>query len=234
MTRGSPAGGVILTALILVMSATMAAAIPPTLHTVSVEGRRPAATFSAPRSDFATVYFSSKPDRATNGRFLDENVKDVRSLTTSEIQTGFWMDASTIDPGAYWVMLLVSPDFGQCWIVDDAAYDPACADGFSNQVTMVVPKPRTKFTTSTTASAFLDHVDVKLTARPLGEKVRYRVCYRNTRRVRRCVNGVLAGHNWDADTSDTLSVRSRNLPRVTTFTWLVAGRQVASRRVRVR
>ncbi len=227
--------GVILAAIgVLLASSATAAAIPPTLSSVSVQGRRPAATFAAPRAGFVTVYVASKPDRATNGRFLDENVKDITSLTTSEIQSGFWESPSRLDPGGYWMMLDASADFASCYLVDLGGFDPGCADGFSQVLPLSVAKPVLQFTTGATVYQFLGEVDVRLTARRLGEGLRYRVCYRNARRVRRCLTGVLAGFSWDFPASDTLSVRTRNLPRVTTFTWSVRGRVVASRRVRVR
>lgn len=211
-----------------------ASAVAPALTSVSVEGRRPAATFSAPRAGFVTVYIASRPDRATNGRFLDENVKDVASLTSSEIQSGAWASPSRLDPGGYWVMLDASADFGSCYLIEIGALDPACAEGFSEVLPLSVPKPKVRFTTSATVYAFLDEVDVRLNAQPLGERAPYRVCYRNLTRQRRCLTGVLDGFSWDHPASDTLSVRRRNLPRVTTFTWHVRGTQVASRRVRVR
>lgn len=209
-------------------------AVAPTLTSVSVEGRRPAATFSAPRAGFVTVYVASGPDRATNGRFLDENVKDVASLTSSEIQSGAWASPSRLDPGGYSVMLDASADFGSCYLFDIGALDPACADGFSEVLSLSVPKPKVRFTTSATVYASLDEVDVRLHARPLGERTPYRVCYRNVSRERRCLNGVLEGFSWDYPANDTLSVRRSHLPRVTTFTWHVRSKQVASRRVRVR
>jgi hypothetical protein len=49
------------------------------------------ATFSAPRADFATIYIASRPDRATDGSFLTENIKELDILTDSEIQSGRWV-----------------------------------------------------------------------------------------------------------------------------------------------
>jgi hypothetical protein len=61
-----------------------ALAVPPTLSSVGQENRHPTASFSAPRADSATIYFATKPkpDRATDGRFLDENVKTLDILRT--------------------------------------------------------------------------------------------------------------------------------------------------------
>jgi hypothetical protein len=227
--------GVILAAIgVLLASSVTAAAIAPVLSTVSAQSRRPAASFSTPRAGSVTVYVASRPDRATNGRFLDENVKDIASLTTSEIQSGYWASPSRVDPGSYWLMLDASADFASCYIVDLGGFDPGCADGFSQVLPLSVPRPLLQVTTRATVYSGLGEVDVRITAHRLGENLRYRVCYRNARRVRRCLNGVLAGFSWDFPASDTLSVRTRTLPRVTTFTWYARGRVVASRRVRVR
>jgi hypothetical protein len=65
-----------------------ALAVPPTLRAVGQENRHPTASFSAPRADTGTIYIATKPDRATDGSFLDENVKTLDSLTDSELQGG--------------------------------------------------------------------------------------------------------------------------------------------------
>lgn len=44
--------------------------------------------FSAPGADSATIYLATEPDRATDGGFLQENIKDLDFLTTDEIQGG--------------------------------------------------------------------------------------------------------------------------------------------------
>ena len=65
-----------------------ALAMPPTLGAVTQQDRHPSASFSAPRADFATVYLATKPDRATDGSFLQENIKEADLLTDSELQSG--------------------------------------------------------------------------------------------------------------------------------------------------
>jgi hypothetical protein len=82
-------------------------AVAPFLGAVSHQDRHPSASFSAPRADFATIYLATKPDRATDGSFLQENIKELDLLTDSEIQSGRWSDENQIDPGTYWVMLPV-------------------------------------------------------------------------------------------------------------------------------
>src|SRR4051812_37544982 len=99
-----------------------AAAAPPTLSSVGSQDRHPTATFSAPRASDATIYFATKPDRATDGKFLQENIKDTDFFTDSEIQSGRWMSESQLDPGVYYVMLRVSPDFDSCYL-SDGNYD---------------------------------------------------------------------------------------------------------------
>ena len=44
----------------------------------------------------------------------------------------------------------------------------------------------------------------------------------------------LDGYSWDSSAKDTLSVSTRNLPNVATFTWFVGGTRVAAKRVRIR
>jgi hypothetical protein len=209
-------------------------AMPPSLISVSQQDRHPTATFSAPRADFATMYLATKPDRATDGSFLEENVKELDILTDSEIQSGRWLDENRVDPGVYWVMLRASPDFASCYIFDAGVFDPACADGFSNVATLRVPKPAIRYATRVIAYRYLQQASLELVATPLGERVAYRVCYRTKTGRSLCVRGILDGFSWDSSASDTLSVNTRRLPNITTFSWYVGATRVAGRRVRVR
>jgi hypothetical protein len=211
-----------------------ARAVPPLLNSVTTQDRHAIATFSAPRSDFATIYFASNPTLSTDGRFLDENIKHSDLLTDSEIQSGRWFDESQLDPGTYYVMLRASPDFGSCWIFDAAAYDPACANGPSNIVTLAVPRPAVRYSTQVTAFRFSRVLSFTLRANPMGANVPYRVCARISARRSRCVRGVVEGFSWSSSASDTVSMSSRGLPLVTTLTWTAEGRTVATRRVRTR
>jgi hypothetical protein len=219
----------LLTALAIAMLVVPAdaLAVPPTLSTVGQENRHPTATFSAPRADLATIYIATKPDRATDGRFLDENVAAVDLLTDSELQAGRWMSESQLDPGSYWVMLNASPDFDACYIGGPTTYDPACADGFSNVQMLVVPEPTIRYAGGVTVYRFLRQASLRLTARPLGENRLYRVCYRLKSGRTRCLVGTLRGFDWNSSANDTLTVTTRGLPLRTTFSWFVGGKRVA-------
>jgi hypothetical protein len=214
--------------------ATPALAVPPTLVKVSSHERHPAATIVAPKASSVTIYLASKPDRATDGSFLMENVKEVGILTDSEIQTGQWTDADQVDPGTYWVILRASADFGTCWIFDAGAYDPSCANGFSDVTQLVVPKPVSRYRIDVSTLRFLQQATLHLIATPLGESLSYRLCYQLKSRKRQCLAGTLNGYSWNASASSSLTVSTRNLAPLTTFTWLVNGRSVASKRVHVR
>jgi hypothetical protein len=191
------------------------------------------ATFSAPHAGFAAIYLATKPDRATDGSFLQENVKELDILTDSEIQTGRWSDENQIDPGTYWVLLQTTPDFSSCFR-DDGSIDPACADGFSNVLTLVIPQPSVRYTARVTAYRYLRQASLRLIATPLGQKRPYRVCYRLVSGRDRCLNGTLNGYDWNASADDTLTLSTRNLSRTVTFSWYVGGKRVVSKRVRVR
>lgn len=142
---------IILVALaVALVLATPAAAVPPTLSSVSQQDRHPVVNFSAPRAGSAVIYLATKPDRATDGSFLQENVKELDLLTPAEIQSGRWSDENQVEPGTYWVMLYASVDFDACYRYDSGTFDPGCADGFSNVLTLSVPKPPVRYRTSVT------------------------------------------------------------------------------------
>jgi hypothetical protein len=201
----------------------VAAASAPSLLRVGQQQRHPIADFVAPGADDATIYFATKPDRATDGRFLDENVKDLDILTADELQSGHWTDSSQLDPGTYFVMLRASDT--------DCILDPNCLNGFSQVLTLSVPAPRQRFAASVKTFRFLSSVDLSLKVTPLGEALPYQVCWRRTRGGRKCVRGTVNGFSWNDSASDTLSLRKQGMPRRTTFTWYVHGRKVASKRV---
>lgn len=213
--------------------AAPALAVAPSLA-VSAADRRPQATFSAPFAGYATIYFASKPDRATDGQFFTENVETTDSLTDDEIATGRWLSESRLDPGIYYVMLRASPDFDRCYLYDTGGYDPACADGYSNVATLTVPKPVSRYTASAQVLRFVGVVHANLRATQLGEKRAYRVCYTTAAGKRRCTAGTLAGYSWDSAADDTLRLSTRFMPKTTTLTWWVGARKVATRTVRVR
>jgi hypothetical protein len=176
---------------------------------------------------------ATRPDRASDGAFLSENVEVVDILTDAEIQAGTWTYESQVDPGTYYVMLHAMPDFDACWIFDAGAYDPACAAGYSAVVPLTVPRPASRYVGTARVFRVLDEVELRLTVIPLGDRLPYRVCYRLTSKQRRCLVGTVDGFSWNSGASDTLSLTTRRLPRLTTFTWFVGNRAVAVKRARI-
>ncbi len=166
----------------------------PTLSVTSVD-RRPQVTFSAPRARNVTIYFASKPDRATDGRFFTENVKTLDSMTDDEIASGRWVSESRLNPGTYYVMLRASPDFDRCYISETGDYDPTCANGYSNVAPLTIPKPPTRYSARAEVLSDAGIVHATLRASQLGEKRAYRVCYRAVTRAQRCTRGTLDGYS---------------------------------------
>lgn len=207
-----------LTALFLVGTA---AAQPPTLSSVSQTNRHPSASFSAPGADDATIYLATKPDRATDGSFLQENVKEIGFLTTDEVQRGTWFDSSQVDPGLYYVLLRAT-DF-------DCSGQPSCLDGYSNMLTLTVPKPRSAYSASVHVYHYSHVADLTLTVKPLGERLPYKVCWRLKNKRFRCVGSAVAGYSWNSPADDQVSVRLRGMAARTTFNWYVHGSRIASK-----
>jgi hypothetical protein len=147
-----------------------AGAATPTLSSVDDRNRHPTATFSAPGADDATIYFATKPDRATDGHFLEENVKHLALLTANEVQAGRWLDSAQLDPGRYYVLLRAS-DY-------DCSADPNCTSGFSDVLTLAIPKPAPRYRGSVHAFKYLSTVRLVFRVAPLGARARYRVCWR--------------------------------------------------------
>ena len=121
-----------------------AAAGPPLLNNVSQDRRHPRATIAAPRASSVTIYIANRPDRATDGSFLTENVKEIDFLTDQELQTGAWLYESALDPGTWYLMARASAE-SSCYSYPPPDYkeviDPACAHGFSDVLTLTIPKP---------------------------------------------------------------------------------------------
>jgi hypothetical protein len=211
-----------------------AGAVPPTLLSVGSQALHPTATFSAPKSDHVVIEIATKPDRASDGEFLTENIVVFDLLTDSEIQTGRWLYESQLDPGTYYVLLRASPNFDLCYQIDSGTFDPSCADGYAAMQTLTIARPPIRYTATVRRYQFLGIVDLTIAAKPLGQKMPYRVCYRIASGRRVCLAAVIDGFDWKSAATDTLSVNRRNLRTVTTFTWYVEGRAVASKRARVR
>jgi hypothetical protein len=212
-----------LTALFLVGTA---AAQPPNLLGVSQDNRHPQAQFSIPGADDATIYLATKPDRATNGSFLQENVKETGFLTTDEIQRGIWFDSSQVDPGVYYV-LLQATDF-------DCTGQPGCLDGYSNMLTLTVPKPRSVYSASVRVYHYIHEADLTLTVKPFGERRPYKVCWRLKNKRVRCVTSAVAGYSWNSSADDAVNVRLRGMAARTTFSWYINGSRIASKTANTR
>jgi hypothetical protein len=174
-----------------------------------------------PGADFATIYFSTKPDRASDGSFLQENIKDLDLLTTDEIQIGSWSYESQLDPGTYYVMLRAT-DF-------DCIGQPTCIDGYSNMLTLAVPKPPQTYRAGVEVLHYLGVAYLTLRVTPLGEKLPYKVCWRLKSRRLRCVSGSVDGYSWNSSADDEVRVGLRGTARRTTFVWYVGGRKVAAK-----
>jgi hypothetical protein len=208
-------------ALSALVFAAVAQAAPPTLLNVGQQNRHPTATFSAPGADFATIYLATKPDRASDGSFLTENIEEYGFLTNDEIQRGVWLDASQVDPGLYYV-LLQATDY-------DCLPGANCTAGYSEMKTLDVPKPQMSYRGRVSVLHYIQVVYLTLTVRPLGERLPYRVCWRLKSKRRRCVSGAVNGYSWNSSASQMLSVGMRGMGRLTRFTWYVAERAVAVR-----
>jgi hypothetical protein len=178
-----------------------------------------------PGADDATIYFATKPDRATDESFLEENVKHLDLLTTEEIQAGRWEDEAQLDPGRYYAMVRAS-DY-------DCFGDPGCVEGFSNVLTLAVPKPTPRYRAGVRVYRYLSLASLVLRITPIGERVPYRVCWTLLTGRRRCVRGAVNGYSWNSPARDQVSVRTRGMPKVARFAWYVASRKVASKRVRI-
>jgi hypothetical protein len=203
-----------------------AEAAAPTLTTVGQQDRHATATFSMPGADDATIYFATKPDRASDGRFLDENIEHLDFFTDNEIQAGRWLDEAQLDPGQYHVML--NADDSDCF------GDPNCLAGFSNVLTFSIPKPAPRYRGKVRVYGYLSTVQLTFRVAPLGERRPYRVCWRLVAGRRKCVRSAVSGYSWNSPAEDQIDVRKRGMPRVVTFAWYVDGRKVASKRARIR
>jgi hypothetical protein len=212
-------------------------AVAPSLSNVSYSKRHPTAAVAAPRASSVTVYMASRPDRATDGSFLSEHVKEIDFLTDQEIQTGSWLYESAIDPGAWYLMAKAIPD-SSCYSYPPPDYkeviDPTCANGFSTVVALTILKPPSRYRAEVEVFRYIGVAYLTLRANPLGEDRPYKACWRLKNKRRMCVRGRLDGYDWDSAASDLLRVNTRGMARVTTFTWYVGARTVATKRVRVR
>jgi hypothetical protein len=194
---------------------------PPTLLTVSQRNRHPSATFSMPGSDEATIYFASKPGRASDGGFLRKNIKELDLLGTVEIRRGSWSFEEQLDPGTYYVMMQAI-DYG-------CIGQPGCIGGYSNMLTLAVPKPSQTYRGSVEVLHDVHIVSLTLHVTALREKLPYKVCWQLATGKRRCVSGTVAGYSWNSSADNQLSVGLRGMKARTKFTWYVRGHAVVSK-----
>jgi hypothetical protein len=211
--------------LLSLACAGLAQAAPPTWLSVGQQDRHPTGTFTMPGANYGTIAVADKPDRATDGDFLQENIKDFDILTADEIQTGQWLSEDQLDPGTYYILLRAS--------TDACPDDPNCTNGYSNVLSLTVPKPRERFSGRLKNYRYLSIVTLTLKVTPLGEHLPYRVCWRLTSKHRKCARGTVGGYSWNSSASDSLDVRTRGMAKRTTFTWYVQGHKVATRRGRI-
>lgn len=145
-------------------------------------------------------------------------------MTTDEIQRASWVDESQIDPGTYYVMMNASDDDYACYELPKT-----CIRGYSNMLTLRVPKPQQTYRGSVHVWRYSHVADLTLRVRPLGESLPYKVCWRLKSGQRRCVGGKVDGYSWNAAADDEVTVRLRGMKNQTTFTWYVRGRKVAAK-----
>jgi hypothetical protein len=223
--RGTLVGLTVAFAALVSAGSTQAAA--PVLVSVSQESRHPIARFGPmPGVDLVTIYLAVKSDRGPDGRFLPENVKEADLLTNDEIAAGVWVDEKQVSPGLYYVMARAS---------DVGCNDPACINGFSNVLTLRVPKPALRYRAAVKVVRYAGVAHLTLAVTRLGERLPYRVCWtvRGTLH-RRCVRGTIRGYSWTRSARDVRRVSLRGMRTVTTFSWYVRGRRVAVKRAWIR
>jgi hypothetical protein len=78
--------------------------------------------------------------------------------------------------------------------------DPSCADGFSNILTLTIPKPVVRYRVSF-ERGFIGSFTIR--ASNSGEAIPYRLCSRDLTK-RRCLRGTIEEIGWGSSSSDTL------------------------------
>jgi hypothetical protein len=111
--------------------------------------------------------------------------------------------------------------------------NPNCIDGFSNMLTLTIPKPEQRYSARVQLLRYIRIAYLTFTVNPLGETLRYKVCW-TLARGRRCVPATVDGFSWNESASDLLRISMRKMRKVTTFSWYVNGQRVALKRVRIR
>jgi hypothetical protein len=216
-----------------------AQAAGPILLSVGHVQRHPEATWSLPPGgDAWTLEIATHPETGTDGSFFEENrvVFEVLSRT----QTHF-LGTERLDRGTYYVH--VSSSNSSC--------EPTCVE-WSQVLELLIERPpplppRYQATVRTThPGAITDRtrnwtylgdtvrVAFRNAAAPADERRRYKICYTRNRRLA-CANRTLKGGSWDAwrlpimpPWAGYVNGRYR---RYVEFTWRVAGRIAARKRV---
>jgi hypothetical protein len=94
------------------------------------DGYRLFAGFSAAGADEVTIYVASHRVMTSDGAFLEDNVEDVDTLTSDEIDNGLWVEDLPQDPGRHYLML--NAHTASCALAD-------CPEGFSNVIAVTMP-----------------------------------------------------------------------------------------------
>ncbi|MDX6512133.1 MAG: hypothetical protein QOE36_1637 [Gaiellaceae bacterium] len=212
--------------------AASASAVPPVLLNLSQKNGHLSATFSAPRAMLLGVWVARDPARNPDGSFPQANMALFTAV--DDVTSGHWTSDQPLSPGTYWVVFEATPD-NDCYD-DSLNVDPSCSAGFSNELQIVIPKPKPKFTVESELGLAGPHsLTLTLTASPVYDDMTYRVCWQRVHPTkRRCLNRLLRAQpgTVDEEATDGFTVDTRGLGRVTKFTWSVDGSVVLSRRLR--
>ena len=236
MRRGLPAALSVVGAAFVFASPAVAA--PPVLTSVGHVQRHPEARWTLPPTGAPAwvLEIARRPETGSNGYFFEENRVVFEILERT--QTHF-LDDERLDPGTYYVHVSVFND----------VCDPACIEWSQTlRLTIEAPPPRPRYEASvrsihpgavTPGATYLgDTVRVRFrnaNARP-SDGHGYRVCYTQNRRLT-CRNRRIIGRSWDAwrlrITPPLAGYKGSRFRRYLEFTWLVDGRIVARKRIRI-
>jgi hypothetical protein len=205
-----PMLGVILTAALALGAAPAYAA--PLLINVGQQDRHPTASLTGAE----TIYMATSPERASDGKFLEENITDLDLLTDAEIASGQWLYERQLDPGVYW---LVATDY----------------ETYSEPMALEIPKPKQRYRVKV-SHGFIASFEFIVT--PLGEDLPYRVCWPRGK-GRKCLRETVGGYDWNDAASDIVYLTASDVGlserrRKTKLTWWANGTRVVSKTVRLR
>ena len=221
----------------LIVAGSAQAADTPMLVSVGQQNGHPQATFGPLYGvDSLNVLIATKPDRGSDGNFLQENTLYGHSgfLTDREIAFRSWRSESRLEPRA----LLRHGSQLEPRLLDDLGSElqwrplqhlgRAHADGSEAGAEAEVSDTRER--PALHRRRVPDHERVAARRRceaalpGLLDSVAGKPLPRST----------VSGHSWYSPASDFLSVSLRKMRKLTTFTWYVDGRVVSVKRVRIR